>query len=176
MPVIYVIFYVLSQIGGLYALFVLVLGFIMRPIVERMFYYDVVKSVQMANKLEVMKLKQEMENQFTSLHLESDFNLNNILGVQKGTSKRLILVNQVEDNNKKKNEFIKLGDTDSKYFYLYLEKETERSDADTLKRKRTNKNESGTKSNKIYDESSLKNPTNLGGLSSIIPENPQLVA
>jgi hypothetical protein len=84
MPIIYVIFYVFSQLGGLYALFVLVLGFIMRPIVERMFYYDVVKSVQMANKLEMLKLKQEMEDQFSSLHMETDFNLNNILGIQKG--------------------------------------------------------------------------------------------
>lgn len=60
-PKIYEVFYTISNLGGLYVFCLFVLGFFLRPIVDKMFMHETVNAVHRLNKQEIAKLKKDEE-------------------------------------------------------------------------------------------------------------------
>ena len=60
-PVIYEVFYVYANLGGLYVFCLFVVGFFLRPIVDKMFMHETVNAVHRLNKQEIAKLKKDEE-------------------------------------------------------------------------------------------------------------------
>ncbi|CAI2371403.1 unnamed protein product [Moneuplotes crassus] len=61
MTIIYTIFFILAQLGGLYAILTLLFGLCIRPINEKCFEHECVNSLHKANKIELEKLRKEAE-------------------------------------------------------------------------------------------------------------------
>lgn len=58
-------FYTISQLGGFYAFFIVTIGILLRPVVDKLFQHEAVNSLHLANKVEFNKLKEELSDQFS---------------------------------------------------------------------------------------------------------------
>lgn len=65
MSSIYMFFYTISQLGGFYAFFIVTIGILLRPVVDKLFQHEAVNSLHLANKVEFNKLKEELSDQFS---------------------------------------------------------------------------------------------------------------
>ena len=57
----YMVLFTISQLGGFYAFFIVVLGFLFRPVYDKCFQHEAVNTLHLINKENFMRLEAERE-------------------------------------------------------------------------------------------------------------------
>lgn len=70
MTFIYWVFFILAQLGGFYALLLLIAGCFVKPAAAKCFEHECVNSIHMANKVELAKIRAEAERRYNSAGLQ----------------------------------------------------------------------------------------------------------
>ena len=56
MSIVYKIFYMMANMGGLYTILMFIIGILMRPVINKMFNYDLVNDIHETNRKGLSKL------------------------------------------------------------------------------------------------------------------------
>lgn len=80
----YIFFFTISQLGGLYAFLIVLLGFLLRPVYDKTFNHESVNTLNMSSKLIFTQLKNELINE---IQLSEAENQNEVMHKTKSVPK-----------------------------------------------------------------------------------------
>lgn len=86
----YMFFFAISQLGGLYAFLIVVLGFLVRPIYDKWFQQEAVNTFNLKNKLEFTKMEVEWKEKHQQLKIEEQKGENDPMSKMRQFSKSVV--------------------------------------------------------------------------------------